>query len=139
MQSGSHLPDDLLLRFELFLEDFTKRIFDILPKERFEHLKTVQITNLQMPPDSLHDMASLLRFLAFTQEGDFTRKEKQIKAIQSLTYEELIEDAQRFFTKKNLRRLAVLLQGQQLESKPFLYEHTNKEEVLKISSFGDLR
>src|SRR5205823_3002881 len=104
VQSSSHSPDNLLMRFDVFLEDFSKRLQEILPKERFLHLKQVQITSLEMPPENLYGKALILQSEAFLRQGDFSWKQKEIEALNSLTYEDLLRDADDFLSKKNLKR-----------------------------------
>ncbi|MBM3198432.1 MAG: hypothetical protein FJZ58_04160 [Chlamydiae bacterium] len=133
VQSSTHLPEDLLHRFELFLEDFTKKIEEILPKERFLHLKEVQLTSLTAPLEDMSSMAMFLKELAFTHDADFLRKQKQIEALKALSYEQLLEDAKTFFSKNNNKRLAVLVEGNL--SKPFLYKPITREEAWQMGSF----
>lgn len=135
VQSSSHLPEDLLLRFELFLEDFDKRLSEFLPKERFERMKAAQIASIEMPPENLPSMALLLQDNAFGRdEPDFLIKEKQVQALKDLSYQDLLAHGHEFLSRKNSRRLAVLMKGEASE-KPFLYEEVAKEEMLKLCSF----
>lgn len=136
VQSSSHDPEDLLLRFEMFLEDFDKRLVEIIPEERFTLLKKVQITSLEMPPENLYGMGARLANLAFEHDGDFNWKEKQIQALQNLTYEDLLKDAHLFLAKSNAKRLAVLIEGQPEQKRAFKYETLAKEEILKVGMFS---
>jgi insulysin len=132
VQSSSHQPEDLLLRFELFLEDFQKRLLEIIPEKRFEEMKAAQISLLQMPPDNLSDMAAEIQKGAFERDKpDFCWKEKLIQAVQNLSYEELICYARNTISAKNSKRLAVLVEGKQT-NKPLMYEAILKEEVQKL-------
>lgn len=137
VQSSSHVPEDLLNRFELFIEDFNKRLMDFVPKERFEHMKEVEIASIERPPENLYGMANLLNTLAFEKKGDFSWQKEQVQAINELTYETFLKDVHNFFSKDNHRRLAVLVEG--ISSKrSFTYTSCDKEEIRKLSSFTSI-
>ena len=76
-------------------------IEELVSKERFEHLKEVQITSLEMPPENLLGKAILLDTLAFQYEGDFERIAKRIQAIKDLSYEEFLQNSKDFLSKSN--------------------------------------
>ncbi len=138
VQSSSHLPDNLLQRFEFFLEDFSKRLPEKISAEQFAVLKNTQITNLKVPPETMYDMALQLSHLAFEQNGDFTYKEKAISALQELTYEDFLKDAESFISQSNAKRLAVLVEGKQANEKPLRYAEIVKEDIVKIGTFSSL-
>ena len=138
VQSSSHLPEDLLHRFELFLEDFYKRLPEFISQEQFTLLKNTEITALEIPPEDIYGMTSTLATLAFQYDGDFTRKEKQIEAFQKLTYEEFLLDAKAFIAKTNARRLAILVEGEQAPQKPLQYAEIAKEDIVKIGTTSSM-
>ncbi len=119
VQSNTHHPQDLLLRFEVFLEDFHEQVRTYLPQERFASIKKHLITSLKNQGRSLDDRASRGDLLAFRYEGDFQWIEKRIQGIESLSYEELIQYAESALSKENRRRLAILFRG---KAKEFAYE-----------------
>jgi insulysin len=135
VQSSSHSPEDLLMRFEMFLEDFNKRIVEIVSEDRFNNLKKMQITSLEIPPENMGAMADRLSTLAFEYDGDFSWIEKQIKALESLSYEQLLKDAHVFLSKENQRRLAILVEGMMPLEKQFQYEPIAKDEIRKVGTF----
>jgi insulysin len=135
VQSSTHNPTDLLMRFELFLEDFTKHLPKILSEERFENLRKMLITTLQMPPENMMGMASRLNALAFDYEADFSFIEKRIEAIQNLTYDQLKKDALSFLSRKNQRRLAILMEGVLTPDNDFHYENVAKEELCSMGTY----
>jgi insulysin len=135
VQSSTHNPTDLLMRFELFLEDFTKHFTNILPEERFENIRKMLITSLQMPPENMFGMASRLNTLAFDYDSDFEFIEKRIEAIQKLTYDQLKKDAQNFLSRKNQRRLAILMEGVLTPENDFHYEAVAKEELCSMGTY----
>lgn len=135
VQSSTHNPDDLLMRFEMFLEDFHKRLVEVIPEERFQNLRKMQITSLQIPPENMAGMASRLSTLAFDYDADFSWIEKQIEALQALSYEDLLQDAHLFLSKENQRRVAILVEGVTPEEKQFQYETVAKDDLKKIGTF----
>jgi insulysin len=135
VQSSSVSPENLLIRFELFLEDFDKRSMEIISKERFELLKSVQITSLEIPPIDLYAMAGRLNALAFDRHGEFYWIEKTVQALQNLSYEDFIEETHKILSHQNRRRLAVLVKGK-AQKKPFTYQIIAKDDMLKIGTFS---
>jgi insulysin len=135
VQSSTHLPEDLLHRFELFLEDFCKKVSELVSEEEFKALQTSQITALEMPPENLPEMAGYLNLLAFDKDADFSYKQKLISALGSLSYAEFLQDTEEFLFKGNTRRLAVLMEGEQL-SKPLQYAEIAKEDIVKAGTYS---
>ncbi|MCB1108552.1 MAG: insulinase family protein, partial [Chlamydiia bacterium] len=111
VQSASHGPDDLLSRFELFLETFIKDFSNEFSEEKFEEVKKGVITTLTNPPTNLVDLSSRLYTFAYVKHGDFNYLENIAQAAKALTYDQVRTYANEFFSRKNKRRLAVLLQG----------------------------
>lgn len=139
VQSSSHLPEDLLHRFELFLEDFCKRLPEFISKEQFALLKDTEMTALQIPPQNIYEMAKELAGLGFYYKGDFSRKENLLEAYKNLTHKDFLMDAETFISKGNARRLAVLVEGLQLPEKPLQYAEIAKEDIVKIGTSSSLQ
>ncbi|MCX6990199.1 MAG: insulinase family protein [Chlamydiae bacterium] len=135
VQSSTHNPTDLLMRFELFLEEFTKHFTTVMTDDRFENMRKMITTTLQMPPENMSGMASKLNTLAFDYEGDFTFVEKRIEAIQKLSYDQLKKDANYFLSRKNQRRLAILMEGVLAPDNDFHYEPIAKEELCNMGTY----
>lgn len=129
VQSTSHQPDELIARFELFLETYIKDFETILSEGRFELIKSNVITLLETPPTNLGQMASQLHALAFTYKGDFERREKLIAALKDLTYEDFKKDTATFLSRKNPKRIAIMLEGKQPDGKAFRYEGITAENL----------
>lgn len=129
VQSTSHQPDELIARFELFLETYIKDFETILSEGRFELIKDSTITLLQTPPTNLGQMASQLYTLAFTYKGDFERREKLIVALKNLSYEDFKSDTTSFLSRKNPKRIAIMLEGKQPDGKAFRYEGVTAETL----------
>lgn len=133
IQSSSHDSRDLLARFELFLENSLQHLQDeVIPKERFESIRTAYIHQLQHPVENLTKMGGLLHMIAFEYDSDFNWLDKRIEAFQDLTYEEFVRYAQEFLGKENTRRMAVCVSGN-LPKKPgsVTYRHITTPEKLR--------
>ena len=111
VQSATHGPDDLLSRFELFLENFVKDFSNEFSKERFEEVRNGVLTTLTNPPTNLGDLTTRLYTFAYVKDGDFGYLKNTAQAAEELTYDEIHTYAQEFFSRQNKRRLAILLQG----------------------------
>jgi len=132
IQSSSHATRDLLARFELFIESSLQNLTDkVLPKERFESIRTAYIHQLQHPAENLNKMGGLLHTIAFQYDGDFDWMNKRIQAFQELSYEEFIEHAQEFLGKENTRRLAICVNGA-LNQKNAYKNVTTREKLRSV-------
>ncbi|MCP5505651.1 MAG: insulinase family protein [Chlamydiales bacterium] len=129
VQSTTHQPDELIARFELFLETYIKDFETILSEGRFELIKSNVITILETPPTNLGQKASELHTLAFTYKGDFDRKQKLISALKELSYDDFRDDTVSFLSRQNPKRIAVMLEGKQPDGKAFRYEGMTAETL----------
>ncbi|NGX38884.1 MAG: Protease 3 [Chlamydiae bacterium] len=135
VQSITHQPSELVARFELFLEDFVKQFTERVPKERFENIRSMAITSLEMPPENLLLMGTRLFLLAFDYDGAFELINHRIAALKELTYEELHARAAEYFSRKNSRRLAILVEGTMPKDRNFRYDVVTKEELKDSGTF----
>lgn len=135
VQSSTHKPHELIARFELFLENFLKQFTTKLSSERFETIRKMSITSLQMPPENLSRMATRLSQLAFDFDGDFQLIEKRIASLEALTYEETREAAKEYLSRKNTRRIAILTEGITPKEKDFRYQEISKKDLLQQGTF----
>ncbi len=138
VQSTTHQPDELIARFELFLETYIKDFESMLPEGRFELIKSNVITILETPPTNLGQMAGQLHSLAFAHKGDFERKEKLIAALKELTYENFKKDTTSFLSRNNSKRIAIMLEGKQPEGKAFRYEGVTAETLKNEGTYISL-
>jgi insulysin len=127
VQSSTHEPQDLLTRFELFLEGYMKDFSAQLSKERFDEIKNSCIVTLLQIPPNLAEMTDDLYELAFERKGNFQFIPELVTALSTLSYETLKQDAFLFFSRKNTRRLAVLAAGEIAEN--FCYKTTTVEAL----------
>lgn len=135
VQSNSHQPSELLARFELFLEEFSRHINKKIPEERFETLKASLIKELEMPPETLPGKASMLYNFAYEYDGDFDWLEKRIEAVKKLTYSDFISTSKAFLSRSNLKRLAVLMEGVLPEQNHFRYEVIQQDDIRDIGPY----
>lgn len=130
VQSSSHLPDDLLYRFELYLENFLQTFSSQVSLSRFEKLKQNQIVKLQTLIRNLSTKAAVLDKLAF-EHKDLNWIEKRIKGLQSLSYDEFTNNAFEFLSKENRRRIAVLMNGK-TQDDLFRYQEMDQKELVNM-------
>jgi insulysin len=135
VQSNTHQPAELLARFELFIEAFSRHINKKIPEERFETLKVSLIRELEMPPETISGKASELYNLAFEYDGDFDWIQKRIDAVKKLTYADFISTSKTFLSRSNLKRLAVLMEGVLPEQNHFRYEVIQQDDIRDVGPY----
>ncbi len=134
VQSNSHQPDDLLYRFEQFIEAFNSELTDNIPLERFETLKASLISSLKNRFRNLNDKSALWDRLAFERDADFTFVEKRIAALSALSYSDFLSQARAFLERNNRKRLAVLFEGR-LQA-PFVYQPIALPQLSEIVTYA---
>ncbi|MGL5627037.1 MAG: insulinase family protein [Candidatus Rhabdochlamydia sp.] len=137
VQSSTHTPTDLLARFELFLEDFDKNILEEIPLDRFEKIRASLINSLAMRSENMLNKARETAKLAFYYQ-DFEWITKQIDSLKSLSYTNFCTAAQKLISRKNSRRLAILVEGAMADDKDFRYELTSKEDVQALGELTSI-
>ena len=111
VQSASHSPEELVARYELFLEDYLRKIETNLLPERFETIRSSLIESYSKPPHTLDQMNAQIRVEAFDYCARFNLREEKIALAKNLTHAEALEAAKNLFGRSNKRRLAILIQG----------------------------
>lgn len=134
VQSNSHQPEELLFRFEQFIEEFNHTLREHVTLERFETIKTSLIASLKTRFRNLESKSRLWDLLAFERDENFEFIEKRIDALGDLSYEEFIQHANTFLSRSNKRRLAVLYQGK-LHS-PFAYTQIGLPQIEEVASYA---
>lgn len=134
VQSNSHQPEDLLYRYELFLEEFLEDFSNKIPKERYAILQESAAAQLKNRFCNLKEKSALLDLLAFQYRGDFQFLEKRMAAIRSLSYEEFCDTAVEFLSRSNKKRLAILFEGKL--TTPFAYETTTPLQLSEIATYA---
>ncbi|MBS0629674.1 MAG: insulinase family protein [Verrucomicrobia bacterium] len=135
VQSSTHQPNDLIARFELFLENFIKQFTTELPFERFEKVRKMAIASLEMPPENIALMGTRLFILGFDHDGDFQLINKRIGSLEKLTYDQIRKEAEETLSRRNTRRIAILCEGMTPKEKDFRYELTTKEDLQSHGTF----
>ncbi len=133
VQSNSHQPDDLLCRFELFLETFLEDFSSIISPERFETIRQSQINSLKTRFRNLREKMALWDMLAFEYDGNFAFVDKRIQGLEELTYDEFASLSKQFLERNNRKRLAILCEGKL--SQPFAYELIAPEQLPSIARY----
>jgi insulysin len=129
VHSATHPPDELLARFELFLEDFSQNFETYVPEERFQAIKNSISISLSKPPENLSAYGSELNALAFYWNGDFARRSKWIKASDAITYDEFKDICLRFLSRQNTKRVAFLVSGSSMTDTSVAYKPISEEEL----------
>ncbi len=131
-QSTTHYPEELLARYELFLENYSRDIKETITEERFNNVKASIISKLTQSDPNLISSANRNFSLAYSYNGDFDRSKKQITALTTLSYDSFITNAKQFMTRDNPKRLAILVKGSKVDKKSFSYTETSAEEIATI-------
>lgn len=130
VQSNSHQPEDLLYRFELFLEEFVHTLPEQLSLERFETLKQSCLHSLKTRFRNLKDKTALWALLAFEKGADFQYVEKRLSALEALTLPRFLSLASEVLSRQNHRRLAILFEGRL--PAPFIYESIDPAWLVEV-------
>lgn len=116
VQSTTHIPNELLWRFEQFFENYLKNLkTENVTESRFETLRTSAATQLKNPPPTLKVYGEQQFKLAFEIQ-DFAWMKKRLEDIPSITYDDFITFTQDFLGRDNKRRFAILLDGKHKET-----------------------
>lgn len=127
-QSTTHTPQELLTRFEIFIENFVKKLDETVSEGRFDQLKAALLEELSQPQPNLQQKSYELFTYFVDKNGDFRFKEQQIGALKQLTYEQFKKDTQAFISRDNGRRIAFLLEGSKNET-AFHYNDISLETI----------
>lgn len=111
VQSASHTPEELIARYELFLEDYLRKIDTNLSPERFETLRNALVDTYNEPPHNLDEMNQEIRVQAFDYCERFNLRAEKTAILKNLTHAEALAFAKAVFGRDNPRRLAVLIEG----------------------------
>jgi insulysin len=133
VQSNSHGTDDLLFRFEQFIEEFNDSLAERIPESRFNTIKNSVIESLKTRFRSLKDKAALWNQLAFQRDGNFDFVDQRIAGLQSLQYEDFLTLSRSFLTRENRKRIAVLFDGK--IAAPFAYQPIGIPELEEIATY----
>ena len=135
VQSNTHDVNDLLSRFEIFIDDYLQDLTKNIDKTRFEYLKNTLITELEMPPKNLNEQSSKLYTLAFDYGSDFSWYKKRIEGLKNISYEEFIKTSKDSLSKQNKKRVAILFEGKMLDDNNFRYKPITFDNFLKNCTY----
>lgn len=135
VQSNTHQPQELLARFELFVEEFLQNFDANLTQEHFDTVRNTLIQEYLLPPENLPMMAQRMTDLALDYQGDFQFYPKLVASLQELDRLHVKSFLENTLSRKNTRRLAVLIEGRLPSTHDFSYKRLAKEDLQTI---GDL-
>ncbi len=132
VHSTTHYSQELLSRFELFIEEFNRDIEKNIPEERFSFLKNSTITSLIQPQQNLCKKTCEIENLAFIYNGNFSRDDSIIEALNNLSYKQFICSVQSSLSRQNGKRIAVLIDGAKSDNKSFSYRQTTINKAVEM-------
>lgn len=135
VHSSTHHGDELLARFELFLEGYVKDFSASISEENFTQVTEMLMQKLRVPPVNLFDFTRKLHALAFTYNGDFAFYDKLYSALENLTYQNFQTYITSVLSRNNRSRLAVIIEGPHPTEKDFIYKITDISALKKVSSY----
>ncbi len=135
VQSNTHQPDDLISRFELFIESYIKDFSSEISEERFEMIRKSLIEDLKQPPTNLQEMTSHLYRLAFYRSANFYYEQELIGALSDITYDKLKAHTKKFFSRQNPKRLAVVVEGKLPTDQLFKYQMVSSESLKEMGTY----
>jgi len=135
VQSSSNNSEDLLYRFEFFIEDFLENLTTNIPKERFEKIKESLISQYEKPKNNLSEVSQRLYSLAYDYDADFDWIQKRIIAFKALTYEEFLSYVAKWFSYQNPKRLAIAVDGKMHNEKDVIYKTITAPQLQKIENY----
>lgn len=135
VHSSTHHGDELLARFELFLEGYIKDFPACISEENFLQIKEMLLHKLQVPPVNLFDFTQRVYALAFKYNGDFAFYTKLHSALQELTYQKFQEYITSLLSRNNRSRLAVIIEGPLPKEKDFIYKSIDISSLKNISTY----
>ena len=134
VQSNSHQPEDLLHRFELFLEEYRQDFSENISEERFETIRSGSISSLKTRYRNVRDKSALWDRLAFEEKGDFAFVEKRIQGLKDLNYDSFAALSEEFLSRENRKRVAILYEGK--IPAPFAYQPTTLPDLADIATYS---
>lgn len=135
VQSNTHQPQDLIHRFELFLETFLQELPFEMTGQRFESIKKAQIVKLENLDRNLYEKSALLDLLAFDYSENFSLVDQKIEALKTLQYEEFVHFTKSTLSRNNRKRLAILLEGKIPDTNQFVYETIAPRDLVDRNSY----
>jgi insulysin len=101
LQSSSYHPLELLKRVEVFIDEFLERSRELLFEERFELIRDSLISGWEKQKGKIED------------PEDIAFIDGELQLLRTLTYEDVLREIARVFSKDNRKRIAILVEGSQ--------------------------
>lgn len=135
VQSNSYESNDLLSRFEIFIEDYQNSLPKLISNETFENIKENLIIKQKQPSKNLQEASEKIFSLAFYYDQDFNWYKKRIEGLTTLTYDEFIEFSQNHLSKTNKKRVALLIKGNLPLERQFNYSSITLDKLLPLGAY----
>lgn len=111
VQSTTHTTEELLWRFEQFIETYDRGLtHEEIPEAGFGILKNTLLLQLKEPPASLQVYGELLFKLAFEIQN-LNWMNERVQELSKLPYDEFVDFVHRFLGRTNKQRFAIMMQG----------------------------
>ena len=135
VQSNSHNSQDLLHRFEFFLEDFKENLSNYISEDRFSKIQQSLIKQYQAPLNNLSETATRMMMLCYDYDADFDWIQKRIQAFENLCYDDFLQFAKHWFSYKNNARLAISVDGKIINEKDVIYQNSSLMQLQKPENY----
>lgn len=112
VESTTHSPDELLGRFELYIESFLQALPQKFSKDSFNAIRSSMITEYSKAPRDLAEESSRYFYFAFEKNQNFKHYEETVEILNKLSYEDVKAYAVKLFGRQNKLRMAIFIHGQ---------------------------
>ena len=111
IQSGEYNTETLEQRMDAFLEKFNDYLKE-LPYTELNHIKKSVLNSKLQKTTSVTAEAGRLFMLAFEQNAEFDTKSKEIRALEELTREDILDVVNSYLLPSKQRKLILRMSGQ---------------------------
>jgi insulysin len=130
VQSPTHLPDDLIERFDLFLKEYTESLEINIPEERFLIVKDSFTSGCEGKIKTLQGYAWACFGGIYTDNSDYKKAQRDYDALVDLDYQTFIKHCKEFLSPDHTKRIEVLVTGKGDFDKQ---EEKNEEETTALN------
>lgn len=109
VQSTTHSSEELLYRFELFIEEFRKDLLTNVSEDRFANAKK-SILSQHSQFQNLYAFGEKV-FSNLLKYGDLEHQKKSLNALDALTYQDFTAYVETFLSRQHAHRVALLYKG----------------------------
>lgn len=139
VQSNKYEPDELRVRYDLFLEQFLIQINDNFSEEQFKTIRDSaidEVSNLRRGTN-MREKVMLLNTCAFEWNGNFHLVNQRVKALEAITYDDCIAFAKEMFSRANRKRISIQVKGKLTDENDFEYSHVTPSEIKKSGKYRE--